>query len=531
MSQYSKDKIAKEYLKGKSQRYSETSNPEIHDFIEKNITLDLSHKEKVYCFLNDIVPKCKICGSLTTFNDFKQGFKETCSNSCSVKLNKKKQEETRIKNANDRTVGMTPKDLVHALVTKKIKIQKWRDLDILKEYTEFKSLHQVYDYLIKGEEQRCKYCDEIFLIDPKTKEHRKCTCRTKNEKHVIDIKDKAPAEFLDIFIKNTLYYPKSKNNIIDGIYFSKFAKRSDNFMEQLYLDCKDHGIKFYGFYSNTSKKEHEIADFIRSVYSGEIILGDRKVLSGKELDIYLPEKKIAIEFDGLYWHSSRFKPSRYHLEKTEACEKVGIHLIHIFENEWIHKQEIVKSIIKSKLGIQERRIYARKCSILDLSFNEAREFFNHNHIQGSTVSSIQVGLVLENEILCAISLARSHRSKDRYLEIKRFCSVLNTNVIGGFSKLLKYVKNKILNEDLVTFADRRYSSSNNVYSKNGKLIGCTSPNYFYIFENELKSREQFMKHKLSSILENFDKDLSEKENMRNHEFWEIHDCGNYKYIL
>ena len=532
IKEFTKSEVSKEYLRGKSLRYSVSSNPEIRAFIEQRVNLDITHKEKVYCFLHDTVPECKVCGSLTAFNNFKLGFNETCSNSCSVKLNKSKQEDTRVRNANDLTRGMTPRDLVHALVTKQLNVQKWRDLDILKPYSDFNTLTQLHAYLIKGEEQRCKYCNKVFLVNTESKESRKCTCRTKQEKYVIDIRDEPPVKFLDIFVSNNLYYySRTKCAGITEIYYSKFRKRSDDFMEQLHLDCNDHGVEFTGYYSGTSRGEREIASFIQSIYQGEVILGDRKVLSGKELDIYIPEKKIAIEFDGLYWHSSRYKSSRYHLEKTRLCENAGLHLIHVFENEWVRKPEIVKSILRSKLGLSEKNVYARQCVLVDLSNAESKDFFEANHIQGNTVSSIRAGLVYNGKLVCAMSLGRSHRSKDRYMELKRFCSLLDTKVVGGFSKLLKYVKKKIDNQDLITFADRRYSSSDNVYSKVGNLVSCTMPNYFYVVHGDLKSREMFMKHKLPALLEKFDPALTEKENMRSSGFWEIYDCGNYKYIL
>ena len=133
-----------------------------------------------------------------------------------------------------------------------------------------------------------------------------------------------------------------------------------------------------------SHYEIELGDFIASIVGEEnIIRNDRTVLNGNELDVYIPSKKLAFEFDGLYWHSEIKKPDKnYHLNKTELCEKQGIQLIHIFEDEWILKNDICRSRIKNLLGVSER-IYARKCKIVELDKQASKTFFKENHIQGN----------------------------------------------------------------------------------------------------------------------------------------------------
>lgn len=100
----------------------------------------------------------------------------------------------------------------------------------------------------------------------------------------------------------------------------------------------------------TSFEEKDLLSYIQSIYSGQIIENDRSVIDGKELDIYLPEKKLAFEFDGLYWHSELFKTNEYHKDKTDARLSHNIQLIHIFEDDWHHRQDIVKSRISSLIG-------------------------------------------------------------------------------------------------------------------------------------------------------------------------------------
>jgi very-short-patch-repair endonuclease len=147
-----------------------------------------------------------------------------------------------------------------------------------------------------------------------------------------------------------------------------------------------------------SKPEQDILDYINSITSNlQIFQHNRSLLKPLEVDIYIPEKKLAIEFDGIYWHCDDILQNKnYHLNKTELCEKQGIQLIHIFENEWIYKQDIVKSRLKNLLGIYDKTIYARKCEIKEVNSKISKAFQEENHIQGSVNAKVSIGLYFEN---------------------------------------------------------------------------------------------------------------------------------------
>ncbi len=189
---------------------------------------------------------------------------------------------------------------------------------------------------------------------------------------------------------------------------------------------------------------------------------NREILNGKELDIYIPSKNVAIEFNGLYWHSDKQKPFDYHKIKTELCNQKGIRLIHIFEDEWQNNKDIIKSIIKSSLGIYDRKIYARKCEIKELNNKEYKDFLVKNHIQGQINSSLKVGLFYKNELVQVAGFGKS-RFKSNELELHRMCTLLNTQVIGGFSKLCKY-----LNQPFISYIDK--SKFNDLYEKKSSLF-------------------------------------------------------------
>ena len=275
-----------------------------------------------------------------------------------------------------------------------------------------------------------------------------------------------------------------------------------------------------------SAKEKEINKFIKSIYTGDIIENDRTILNGKELDIYLPEKKLAFEFDGLYWHSELYKDKDYHLNKTEICKENDIQLIHIFEDEWLYKQDIVKSRIRGLLGLNER-IFARKCEIKEVSYKDSEQFLNDNHIQGNCMSSYRYGLYYNNKLVSLMTFGKS-RFANEY-ELLRFCNKLNINVIGGASKLFKHFlsdHSEII--EIISFADRRWSIGN-LYEKLGfKYSKTTPPSYFYIIDNIRYNRIDFQKHKL--VKEGYDPNLSEHEIMLSRNIYRIYDCGNLKYV-
>ena len=136
------------------------------------------------------------------------------------------------------------------------------------------------------------------------------------------------------------------------------------------------------------------------------ILNTRRVIPPVELDVYIPEKKIAIEYNGLYWHSEKFKTKTYHYDKWLACKNQGVQLIQIWEDDWYYKKDIVKSIILTKINKFEDKIFARKCVIKIVNYNEKFIFLNNNHLQGNSSSSINIGLYYNNELVSLMTFGK-----------------------------------------------------------------------------------------------------------------------------
>ena len=268
--------------------------------------------------------------------------------------------------------------------------------------------------------------------------------------------------------------------------------------------------------------EDEIADFLNQFN----VVKNKKI--GKyEIDIYLPNYKLGIEFDGLYWHSEigGKKNKTYHLDKTEYFAKHGIQIIHIFEDEWIEKQDIVKSIILNKLGKTENVLYARKLNVVEIETQQARDFLEYNHLQGYKGGRYKLALIDGNELYAVLIVGASRYNKLADYEIIRFAFRRNHIVVGGFKKLLAQVPTP-----LISYVDRRYFSGYSYEKAGFRYLHDSKPNYFYTDYKHRYSRIQFQKHKLNEKLENFDPNLTEWQNMQFNGWDRIWDCGNKVYV-
>lgn len=300
-------------------------------------------------------------------------------------------------------------------------------------------------------------------------------------------------------------------------------KCSLEFQASLYCGNIPRCLNCYPIVRCFSNAEKEVVDYIKSLNIA-IEENTRKIIPPKEIDIYLIDHKLAIEFDGLFWHSeSQNIDPNYHSNKTKACNDKGITLIHIFENEWIYKQAIVKSIINSKLGISISKIAARNCVVKQVSKPEAEIFYDANHIQGYVNSKINIGLYYKDELVSCLSFSKPRFNKKYDWEITRYATKLNTQILGGFGKLWK----RRPSGSIITYSDKRYFTGN-VYSKYMIQLPDTKPAYWYFNSDyQLENRMKYQKHKLQAILPIFDENLTEWENMQLNGYNRIWDCGNY----
>jgi len=186
----------------------------------------------------------------------------------------------------------------------------------------------------------------------------------------------------------------------------------------------------------TSKLEAEVFEFVRSICP-DAFAGDRTILGGKELDIVIPSKMVAVEFNGIWHHSTAFNQDRkYHQNKTDAAAAAGYRLIHIWSDEWILNREVIKGYLTNVLVGASRKIWARKCKIVPTTGAEQRTFLEANHLQGMGVGGSGCALVYEGEVV-AVAL----RIRD---ELARWCVKIGVNVVGGLSRAMRWFNVKLL---------------------------------------------------------------------------------------
>lgn len=281
-----------------------------------------------------------------------------------------------------------------------------------------------------------------------------------------------------------------------------------------------------GYVYSKSYIEEEIYNWIKEVYKGEVIHNNRSIIPPAELDIYIPEKKVALEYDGLYWHCSLNKDKDYHFNKTIACDNKGIRLIHIREDLWRDKTPIMKSIILSALGIYDKKIYARNTIAKEISRQEAQEFFNANHLKGFSNSDFSFyGLFYDNELVQCISFRKlfCYSNRGKTVELSRMATKLNTEVLGGFSKLLKYSINKEQFDEIESYVDRSIYTGNGY--KDWELILYSKPGYIYTDGKQTYSRQKYMKSKCLEYW-HMDDNLTEEQMCNAHGLFRLYDSGN-----
>ena len=208
------------------------------------------------------------------------------------------------------------------------------------------------------------------------------------------------------------------------------------------------------YFPEGSNQENELRKYIISLDSNTLKTSDWKELKNQEIDIYIPNKKLGFEFNGNYWHSSLQKEDYcYHQKKSLLAQSKDIFILHIFEYEWEQKQEIIKSLIKSKLGIFDKKIGASKCKAKVIYNKEYQDFCNENHLQGEAGAKVKLGLFYKDELVQVMSFGVPRFTEKYEYEIIRECSKLGYIVIGGKEKLWSYFLKKYNPNSVISYCD------------------------------------------------------------------------------
>lgn len=282
--------------------------------------------------------------------------------------------------------------------------------------------------------------------------------------------------------------------------------------------------------SHSSQAEKEIVDIIKNLIPGIwIIEKDRKILGGRELDIVLPDYGLAIEYNGIYWHSSAHVDKSYHYNKTKEVEDFGYQLIHIYEDDWINHKNIIISRLSSILN-KVKKIYARTTVVNKVSTKEAEIFFNNNHLQGYTTAKYTYGLYLSGELVSCMSFSTPRFAKDYDYELVRFANKLGFSVLGGASKLLHHFR-KEYTGSIISYSNKSWSTGD-LYKKLGfTYTHSTSPGYKYYKGLNSLSRYSCQKHKLKVLFpEIYSENKTEEQIMLEAKYLKVYDSGNDVWI-
>lgn len=302
--------------------------------------------------------------------------------------------------------------------------------------------------------------------------------------------------------KFILSLPEEKRNIKDISYLLKY----DDTVIGKYIN--KYNLKNLLIYKRSSY-EDEIFNILSNEFKiTNIIRNDRKILNGLEIDLYLPDYKFGIEFNGNYWHSELILSDLlYHQKKVLNAEKLGIQLFNIFEYEWENeniKNKIINRL-KNILMKNKEKIPAKKCIIKKVNKKDKKIFLDENHIQGNDKSLIEYGLYYNNKLVSLMTFCKARFTKGHEWELSRFCSLNGYNIVGAASKLLKYfVDNDMKSkEKLVSYSDLAKSNGKLYDTLGFKLLSISKPSYVWWknHENVLSRYQTQIKNELTVMYE------------------------------
>lgn len=380
---------------------------------------------------------------------------------------------------------------------------------------------------------KCNKCNRFFEQTPGHHIYGKCGCPYCASTYQPTTEE---------FVEKAKSINNSENILYDKIIYTN-AHTKVNFY------CKKHGDFWMtpndflngcscpSCGNTTSRAEIEIFEFIKNNCGYDILQRDKIILKGNELDIYIPEYKFAIEYNGLRWHSEQFnKYNYYHLNKLNECNKQGIRLIHIFEDEYLEHKDIVLSKIKHLLKKDDDlpKIQARKCNIKEINNDVSKNFLEKNHIQGFATATIYLGCYYNNELIAVMTFKKENKDNNKW-ELNRFATDITKHCIGVGGKLFKYFIKNYNPEYIKSFADRRWTVNceDNLYTKLGfKLEETLRPDYRYVNrykrEHKFGYRKQILMKKYPDA--GLTMDMTEKEMCDKLGFYRIWDCGLFKFV-
>lgn len=550
---------------------------------------NMTFSNKVYNWYHELqsVPTCPNTGNPTKYANFKKGYKKYAGRGSGNRGVARKSNSSKLKKAFSERLKVEPKPVTLTWYSNKLKefnttnygafitsfTRKYpreylflKNMDMPLPEITYRCLHSIHetpvcqfdgisDCHFKGYTKGYSRFSKKNIRKGRNKVHLdelKCIVDYYDEQTTIDL-TKSFIKNLDVSDQN-LYYTlliRDKKLLASIIHHTetfnvpKFSNKvyilingkpkKDKPYHKLHFHSLSHGYKTrFESKSGTSEGEKELFEWLSGHVSD--LRKDRSILNGKEIDMVSDEHKMGVEYNGLYWHSDKFKDKMEFYNKTKLANSKGYDIIHINEHEWHQNKNLVKSLILSKFGKSPNRIFARKCIISEIDYKTCETFLNENHMQGNCRSSFRYGLFLNDHLVAVMTFGKRNINGKVRLELLRYCSEINTTVVGGAGKLLKYFISNENPTEIISYSNSRYSNGGMYDALGFKFEHESSPNYYYFKPMDAKKitllhRANFQKHKLASKLDNFDPNKTEVDNMYDNGYRRIFDCGHKLYTL
>ena len=486
--------------------------------------------------------------------EYKQKSRQTCLKKYGV------EHIGQAKEVKDKIKKKTDKNREERLAKQKASKKDYKDICLEKYGVEY---YQQSEEFKQKSRQTClkEYGSEHYAQTEEWKEKTKNTLRKKygidNAGQLEKFKEKSKQTCIerygvDSFSKSSEFNKRIEDNFIKILKRDGYIDKGYKYIKHIsktnhLLECPHCGQQFISStdssYNNRRRSnqeictncnplrkgysitEKELLDYVSSIYSGTIVENDRSIIVPYELDIYLPELHLAIEFNGLYWHNEEHVSSNYHRMKSDLCKEKGVHLIHVFEDDWVNKQSIIKSVISNFVNnTVNRRIYARKCEIKAISDKTLiNNFLVSNHLLGrTTFISYCAGLYYNDELVSLITMHLLKKAERKW-ELNRYAIKNGVTIIGGAERLLKHIIQTIDYSSIITYNDNSIFRGL-VYKRLGfQYVRTNAPNYMFIQGDCL---ERFPKQTIRKWNVGYSREMEQQLGLHR-----VYNAGNDVYIL
>lgn len=478
--------------------------PKLYEELDK-LPEELSIKEKLYWYYNGIVerPVCKVCGKPVKFINSSKGYSKHCSSKCS---NGSETTKRRKKEAYRERYGVdNPQQCREIREKSKCTIEQRYGVDNVSKNPDIKEKKRQKNLERAG--VPCNFYEKspyLMEFEPNKNGEYKYKCSHPNEC------DKCNEKW---FLSTPqLHCIRLEFKTEPCTRLLPYNAKVDNNTIELYIKSilDESGVKY--------------------------VQHDRSILNGKELDFFIPEHNIAIECNGMYWHSDIYKHKTYHYDKWKLCKEQNIQLLTFWEDQIKHKPDIVKSVIKSKLGIYEIMIGARECELKDVGKEEAKEFLKNNHLQGYTTSKVRIGLYYGGELVSIMTFGKQRKCMNQELkegswELYRFCNKTGWIVKGGASRLFKHFLSHYNPAQITSFASHDISDGS-LYERvlGFNKIREQKYSYWYIDNNSLERYHRYTFNKKELAKRGADESLTERQIMASTNYFTIYDSGQTTFL-